>query len=79
MIDDDALRGLIEQHRSARERYYLCKRQELSPSKDGLTGTARRLLSTNADAAWEKAEAALWRHRSPFSATMAYCRKNDGR
>lgn len=64
MTDDYILAGLIDQHRLARETYYVRKEQELSPSKQGLTAAAQRELTKTADAAWNKAEAALWRYRT---------------
>ena len=58
------LDDLIEQHRLAREHYYRCKHQERSG--DTNTAASDRDALARADLAWEKAELALWRQRSPF-------------
>ena len=62
MPDDDVLCGLLDQNSLAREAYYIRKRQELSPSKQGLTALDQRERTEAAKAAWETTEAALWRH-----------------
>lgn len=64
MTNDYILAGLIDQCWLARETYFARRRQELLPSKQGLTPAAQRELTTTADAAWDKAETALWRHRA---------------
>ena len=64
MTSDETLSILIEQNWFARESYHRRKSHELLPSKDGVTAAARRQLTTAADGAWKKAEAALWQHRA---------------
>lgn len=64
MANDYILAGLIDQNWLARETYFARKKQELLPSKQGLTAATQRELTKTADAAWGKAEVALWRYRA---------------
>jgi len=59
---DYVLSGLLDQNRLAREIYRIRQRQELSPSKEGLTVFDQHDRTTTAEASWKTAEAALWRH-----------------
>jgi hypothetical protein len=72
MRDAYVLQGLINDHRFAREKYYLSKRLEQSLSDKGITDNAQHAVTEQAAVAWATAESALLsRHRSPFAVACA--------
>jgi hypothetical protein len=63
MRDAYVLQGLINEHRFAREKYYLSKKLEQSLRDQGVTDNGQHAVTEQADAAWARAEVLLWRHR----------------
>jgi hypothetical protein len=76
MMTDNTLSCLIEQNWFARESYYLRKAQERLPEQGEAMKLVRQKRTQDADAAWNRSEMALWRHRAKVEKGPAFALAN---